>query len=355
MSRRRRILLLGVLLGCAPLEDPTEPGPIAPVRPYRVGFANVPPSDDFALAVRSVETWARRADAAIIHDEPPWTELLAGQSPTRIAEQKYDGVVNYWRQRGLELVILVDATNGVDRASDSDNLRRAGRSLTEPAVQQLYRAWVRALVTRYRPVAIGLAAETNLIRLAAPASLYAAVVRATNDAAGDVRAIDARIPRFVSLQVETAWGRLQGTTTYVGAEQDFRDFAFAEWIGLSSYPYLANFDEPSQLPNDWYTRVLGGRALPTIITEGGWTSANVATLRSSPEKQARWITRQQQLVEPLRPRFLFQLVFSDLTSRTFGNDPRLLPFLRLGLVDTLLSPKPALAAWDSLFARRFQP
>jgi hypothetical protein len=33
----------------------------------------------------------------------------------------------------------------------------------------------------------------------------------------------------------------------------------------------------------------------------------------------------------------------------------LLPFLRLGLVDTLLAPKPALAAWDSLFARRFQP
>jgi hypothetical protein len=195
----------------------------------------------------------------------------------------------------------------------------------------------------------------GLRQRAAPPSLYAALVRAVNDAAREVRLVDANVPRFVSLQVDVAWGRLQGTTTYIGAEQDFRDFAFVEWVGLSSYPYLAGFDEPSQLPDEWYVRPLGGRTLPSLITEGGWTSAAIATIRSTPEKQARWITRQQQLADRLRPRYLFQLTFADLSSRVFGTDARLQPFLRLGLVDTLLTPKPGLAAWDSLFARRYAP
>jgi hypothetical protein len=347
-----RASLLGTILGCTATEQSTQSAPVAPTRRYRVGFANVPPANDMALAIRSVETWSRRADAAIIHEEPPWAELLAGQSPARLAEEKYDGLVAFWRQRNLELVILVDPSNGVDRTTDADPLRRAGRSLTDPAVQSLYREWVRTLVTRYRPAAIGLAAETNLIRLAAPPALYAAIVRVVNDAARDVRTIDASVPRFVSLQVDVAWGRLQGTTTYIGAEQDYRDFAFVEWVGLSSYPYLAGFDQPAQLPDEWYVRPLGGRTLPTIITEGGWSSASNATIRSSLDTQARWITRQQQLADRLGPRFLFQLTFSDLASRTFGADPRLQPFLQLGMVDTLLAPKPALVAWDAMFARR---
>ncbi|MCU0647178.1 MAG: hypothetical protein MUF00_04245 [Gemmatimonadaceae bacterium] len=351
----RHAILITLLLvaACTTADDsPTQPAPRADARSYRMGFSHVPPSDDFPLAVRSLESWARRADAAIIHQEPPWTALLSGEPVARVAEREYDGLVNFWRQRGFELVIVVDPSNGVARETDSDNLRRAGRSMREPAIQALYREWVRTLVTRYRPVAIGLAVETNLIRDAAPAALYQAIVRVANDAAADVRAIDASMPRFITIQVEHAWGRLVGTNRYVGVEQDFRDFPFTEWVGLSSYPYLGRFDEPEQVPDDWYRRPLGGRTLPTVITEGGWSSGSNASFRSSPEKQARWLRRQGALADAIAPRYLFQLTFSDLTTRTFGNDPRLSPFLQLGVVDTTLAPKPALAVWDSLFARR---
>ncbi|MCU0624239.1 MAG: hypothetical protein MUF53_10335, partial [Gemmatimonadaceae bacterium] len=143
-----------LVLGCA--ADPDATAPVTGQRPFRMGFASVPPSDDFPLAVRTLETWVTRADAAIIHFEPPWPALLGGESPESVAAREYDGLVNFWRQRGLDIVIVVDPSNGVDRAADSDNLRRAGRSLTEPAIQQLYRQWVRTLVTRFRPAAIGL-------------------------------------------------------------------------------------------------------------------------------------------------------------------------------------------------------
>ena len=324
------------------------------VRTYRLGFANVPPTDDLPLAVRSLQMWADRADAAIIHAEPPWPSILAGESMTAILARDWDGVVQFWRGKGLDLVVVVDPSNGIERQSDSDNLRKAGRSMTEPAIQTLYRQWVKALVTRYHPAAIGLAVETNLIRSAAPPALYAAIVSAANAAAIDVRSVDATIPRFITVQVEHAWGRLAGTNQFAGVEQDFRDFPFTEWLGLSSYPYLGGFSEPSQVPDDWYTRPLGGPTIPTLVTEGGWSSATTPSFQGTPERQARWIRRQGELCERLRPRYLFQLTFTDLSTRFFGSETRLLPFLRLGLVDTALVAKPALAAWDSLYRKSWK-
>ena len=58
----------------------------------------------------------------------------------------------------------------------------------EPAVQAVYRSYVLAAARKLNPEFIGLAAETNLIRAAAPPAVYAAVVRAANDAAADLRA-----------------------------------------------------------------------------------------------------------------------------------------------------------------------
>lgn len=137
-----------------------------------------------------------------------------------------------------------------------------------------------------------------------------------------------------------------------GVDVDFRDFPFVEWFGFSSYPYLAGFTEPAQVPSDWYSRLLGNRTLPTLITEGGWTTGRFGAIQGSAQRQADWIRRHAVLLDALKPRYYFQLTFSDLTNRVFGTDPRLEPFLRLGLVDTALTAKPSLAVWDSLYARR---
>ena len=129
-----------------------------------------------------------------------------------------------------------------------------------------------------RPVALGLAAETYLIRLAAPANVYLAVKTMTAAAAVDVRADAPTLPLFVSIQVETAWGRLQCTTHYVGVARDVTDSRSRS--GLASAPM--------------------------------WTSANLSTVAAALEMQARWISRQMQLADRLAPRYLFQLAFTDL-------------------------------------------
>ena len=93
--------------------------------------------------------------------------------------------------------------------------------------------------------------------------------------------------------------------------------------------------------------------IPTMATEGGWTSASLGGIISSPEKQRRYIQRQMDLLDSVKAIAVFQLTFTDLDLSANPPPPgSVLPlFAHIGLVDINLSPKPALFAWDNAFAR----
>ena len=344
--------------GCAPPSREPEV-PSRPTRSYFMGFSVVPPKPDVKVAVQSMEIWTKRADAAIMHLDVPWALLLAGSSPEDALRKDGVDLEHYYRSKRLRLVITIDVTNGLARESEAPVLVAAHRSITEPAVQRLYRNYVRALVEMLHPDYLGLAAETNLIRAAAPRAVYNAVVRMTNDAATDIRRSRpaTALPLYVSVQVETAWGKLGQQTAFVGIDQDLRDFPFVNLLGLSSYPYLGGFQDPDQIPSDYYVRVRGSRTLPMMVVEGGWPSESVrGVFSSSHEMQARYIARQSRLLDEANAIGVFQLSFTDLDLGSFPKPvPAILPlFATLGLADAKLKPKPALNTWDKIFARRFQ-
>jgi hypothetical protein len=350
--------------GCSSNGDPVSPAPSGPgPRAYRMGFSGIPARPDFAQAIAAIQMWTARADGAIFAITPPWDSLLAGVPADSLLLRDQKPLADYYHARGLELVVTLDATDGLNRAADAPELVAAGRSLAEPAVQALYRAYAVAVDTLLRPAHLALAMETNLIRAAAPPSLYAAVVAAANGAAADVRARDAAVRLSVSVQVETAWNRLgapaPGPPTYSGVAQDVADFPFAQEFGLSSYPFLGGFAEPEDVPLGYFKRVRDEVGRPVLLVEGGWTSATVTgpgiTVVSDAAKQARWWRRQIELADQAPLAGLYQLSFTDLDLATFPPQPpgSILPlFARLGVVDADLAPKPALAVYDSAFARR---
>src|SRR3979409_1940817 len=214
-------------------------------RSYRMGFSVVPPKPDLKIALQSLDIWTKRADAAIMHLDVPWALLLAGTSPEDALRRDGVDLEHYYRSKHLMLVVTIDVTNGLGRESEAPALVAAHRSITEPVVQRLYRNYVRALVDMLHPDYLGLAAETNLVRAIAPRAVYSAVVRMTNDAAADIRRerSSSALPLYVSVQVETAWGKLGKQAAFVGIDQDVRDFPFMNVIGLSSYPYLGGFKD----------------------------------------------------------------------------------------------------------------
>ncbi len=338
-------------LGLACSDDGTSiPIGDGATRGYRMGFSGIPPRNDFPTAIAAIDMWSTRADAAIMSFELPWDSLLAGVSVYTLVIRDQEALANYYRSKGHELWIYLDPANGLNRGGESDALVRNGRSITEPAIQSMFRRYAVVIDSIVRPEHLGLALETNLIRGASPDSLYQAIRQVANDAAADVRAVDARVKLSVSLQVDYAWGRFGGGV-YQGVDQDFVDFAFMQEAGLSSYPYLAGFAQPEDIPLNYYSRLLEGRSVPAMVTEGGWSSVTVDTIVSSEDEQRRYILRQSQLLEDANAIAVFQLTFTDIDLSSFPPNPILYLFATLGLVDIDLNPKSALGAWDAVFAK----
>jgi hypothetical protein len=342
-----------VAAGCGAGAAP-EPGPRPEPRSYQMGFSNIPGRPDVALALAGIDMWSQRADAGLILTEPPWDDLLSGASPEALVQAAQLGLASYYRAKGLQVWVYLEPGNGLDRSAESDALARRGRSITEPAVQQLYRRYAAAINDIVDPAHLGLALETNLIRTQSSPALYAAIRRVANDAAADVRARDSSVALSVSVQVDHAWGD-QGTAgTFRGIETDLADFPFLQELGLSSYPYLGGFEDPEQVPLDYYARLVTGRTLPVAVIEGGWTSASIPdVVTSSPDEQRRYIARQWTLLEEVSALAVFQLTFTDLDLAAFPLPPdSIVPlFANLGLAGTDLAPKPALGAWDATFSR----
>jgi hypothetical protein len=349
----RRFLLIAALLGCAS-EEPSTPA--GPARSFRMGFSAIPPKPDEQLLLAAIDVWSRRSDAAIMHVSVPYKALLSGTSATTYVQTVDLPLANHYRAKNLRLAVTLDVTDGLNRAAEAPELVALHRSITEPAVQLVYREYARAVASILQPDYLALAAETNLIRIAAPTALYSALVGMTNAAAAELTASGGHTTLLVSVQVEAAWGRLAQAGTYVGVEKDFQDFPFIKALGLSSYPYFA-YPSPEEIPLDYYRRLLNGRSLPLLVVEGGWTSGSVGSVQSSPAVQSRYVRRHEAILDSARAIAVFQLTFTDLDVTSFPQPPgSILPlFAQLGLVDANLAAKPALAVWDSVFARRRGP
>jgi len=345
------LLVAAILGGCS---DDHATKPIASARTYRMGFSSFPPRPDPNLLIPTINSWSARGDAGLILTDPPWAALLAGRPADSLIMTNQLGLAGYFRGLGLRVVVSIDPTNGLDRSSESPALVAAGRSLSEPAVQALYRDYCTAMDTIIRPDYLGIASETNLVRALAPASVYNAVVQASSAAATSIAIADSAAKLYFTVQVETAWGKLAGPGgAYVGIDQDLADFGWNAALGLSSYPYLGGFADPDSIPLDYYSRLQAGKLIqfPMLVVEGGWPSDTVG-VASNPQMQSRYIARHASIQDQAGTVAWFQITYTDIDEAAWGFPPgSLTPFAFNGLVDTNFNPKPARTTWDGIFAR----
>ena len=348
----RTLAILALAASCAPASsEPAPPGP----RSYRMGFSALPPRLTLQDVLQTIDSIGVHGDAALMVLDVPWQALLADTNPSLLIRRDNFPVAQLYRQRGLPVTAIVEPANGLDRAAESEVLVKMGRSITDPAVQRVYREYVVAVDSILHPAYLGLAVETNLIRLLSPPPIYSAIVTMSNAAAQQVRGTGSTTPLLVTVQVDVAWGHPGGS--YAGVQRDRADFPFITALGLSSYPYLSGFATPEELPLDYYSRLVADAPLPMLVTEGGWTSGAVGSVTSSPELQARYIRRQMQMSDAARLVAVFQITFTDLDLTSIGAPAgSILPlFALLGLEDVNYHPKPALAVWDSTRARALEP
>lgn len=331
-------------------------------RGYRLGFMNSAPRyDQFDLFLQSLNLWTTRADAATITLEVPWDTLYAGKSAASYINNNFTGLADFYRSKNLDIWVAIDPQNGLDRTSDAVALKKMGRSIADAEVQQRYQLFVLAMDSILKPTHIGLAMETNLIRLAAPSSIYQGVKKAANDAAQALKQRKTIAKLSISVQAETAWGRLQRTNQYIGVEQDFADFPFIQELGISSYPYFG-YTTPEEIPNNYYTQLLNNRQLPVYVAEGGWattsfTAPNAFNVNGTEAMQERYFRKHHTILNQANALAWFQLVFTDIDVSALPAevDPSIVNFASLGLVTKNFTPKLGLKVWDSLHALPRKP
>jgi hypothetical protein len=327
-------------------------------RTYRLGFSSTPPRLTIESVIQTISAWEPHSDIALINQGVPWRALLADTSAALLVRRDLKDLVVHYRGRGLPLIVEIDVTDGLAREREAPDLVALGRSIGEPAVQQKYREYLAAVDSILHPEYLGLAMEVNLVRAIAPPAVYAAVVAMCAGGENTLVAQSSAAKRFVSVQVETAWGRLPDVGHFVGIDRERADFPYIKALGLSSYPYLAAFANPSDVPDDYYARLnsSGATALPMLVVEGGWSSASVPGVTSSPALQAQWIKRQMELADRAALVAVTQITFTDLDLSSYPTPPGsiLSLFGQLGLVDVDFNAKPALAEWDRAFGRKLR-
>ena len=370
---RGGVLLTAVaLLACTDLPTtapeavpnaPAAPAQVAsalPARTFRMGFSAIPPRlTDARSLLDAIAAWRPHADAAILQHDIQWGALFAGATPASQIEEHVVPLAQYYRSLGLSpLVITIEPLNSGARDREAWELLAAGRSITEPAIQALYKSYVTEVARLARPDYLVLALEVNLVRAVAPASLYNALVSMTKAGASGIRAAGLTTRLGVSVEVETAWNllpreTLQGTLLFKGIATERSHFNFVQFLGLSAYPHMGGFTAPSQIPTNYYSRLRGAPALPVMVVEGGWTSNSGPYWSGSLTIQAAWITRQAVLLDAAQAVALFQLNAPDIEASTFyvGPGVDISPLLFLGVFDVNLQPKPSLVACDQILAR----
>ncbi len=209
------------------------------------------------------------------------------------------------------------------------------------STKQGYKSGAVSFAEAYRPEYIGFGVEVNMLHEASPAD-YASFKAFFAEVAAAVKQASPETKVFTVFQLERLRGLRGGL--YGGADNPavndwalLSDFPDADLLAFTTYPCIV-YRDPSDIPADYYTaEITQHTSKPIAYTEAGWFRVGVARWESTPEEQARFVSRYLELTKPLNPGLL---VWSFLYDQDAGE-----PFSSMGLLGKDDSTSPAWEAW----------
>ncbi len=244
----------------------------------------------------------------------------------------FDVAESFARETGLDFVAVV-SPNAAERMI---------RPLDD-ATRERYLASLRRFVAEQRPAFLGLGNEVNMLATDDPEA-FETVVSLWEDARTIVRAESPDTVVFVTFQLEWLLGYRGGWFGRSTVEPQWdivQRFTGADAIGFTTYPSLV-FDDPADLPAEYYTQIGDRTDLPVIFTEIGWTTLDTLPLLPGSEaEQATFIDVFAAQTETLDTRLaVWAFVRADLVSQQ--------PFRGMDLVRPDGTYRPAWQRWLDL-------
>lgn len=116
------------------------------------------------------------------------------------------------------------------------------------------------------------------------------------------------------------------------------DFPSADFFAFTTYPSII-FQDPQNIPEDYYATILEHTDKPIAFTEIGWfTSDEITGWESDAEEQAIFVTEFFAQIDPLTPKLVIWSFMYDQSALP-------VPFDTMGLRDVEDTPRPAWEIW----------
>lgn len=325
-----------------------------------LGFFPSPPQATFESILTHFADLGEHADVVLVQPNIPWSDFLDGPDADSQAVTDILNQLALSRQNGLEVILVVDPLNGLNRREFfglPPDL--TGADFGTPEVRRAYRDFTLRVLRDVRPRYLGLASEINTYADAHPEdfSNFLSLYRETY-AAVKAEAPETRV--FVTFQWEDM------NNLIPGADEGRRPYAI-DWNqveafepeldvwAISSYPFVV-FPAASDIPPDYYSPLLARTEKPLAVAEGGFTSRPVGPFSGNPEDQVDYLKAIHDQIGG-RLAFWIYLLLNDFDPESYHQAMRsagrsrsdietLGMFEAVGLRDADGAAKPALALWD---------
>lgn len=375
MSRRVLLASSGAAAGVAGMagsQASAQPGPGVTSRPFRMALTPQPRDYTPAAFLEAYDLIRTHADLYAHHlDEGvPWRESLDGTpfAPAVMTDltRRRDNTpqdANVFLAV-TPLAISRDAMAG-NWASDSHMpvpAPFAGRPLDDEIVVRAFINYCRRMAQLFRPTYMAYAIEISPI-----AGKPAAAAQFVNLARQVYTTLKAEFPRLALFPTYVLGSAAELNAAHRKLVQDL--LPFTDILAVSTYPYTTDGigGDASRIPADWFSKFAAlAPSKPFAVAETGFLAGNFvhllggAVIFSSPRQQATYMQRLLDEANRMRMAFVVWFVPADydrLWARmsAAGASPWLQIWMRAGLRDAELRPRPGTAIWDAWLRLPFQP
>lgn len=195
-----------------------------------------------------------------------------------------------------------------------------------------------------QPKYIGIGNEIDQFYLSSP-ELLTSYIKSVEPVVARLRSTSASVKIFATIQYERGQG-LQGglfggknDETKSVLKEILPQLEMFDFIALTTYPGLI-YKSPSELPNDYYTKIKSLTTKPIIFTEVGWSrSAPADGYDGSESAQAEFIKKFRDQMKELSPKL-------QLWSFLYPPDAKA-PFNTMNLLSEDQETSPGFEAWKA--------
>lgn len=365
------VLLLALTLalaGCGKRGGSTA----EPTRGFYMGFTNWP----YDATVAAVDdTWAKihdHGDMITIHLDQgvPWPEAYAKTAYPAKVEAELQNYTSHIASDKRIFLQVACCDNGRQNLAGywndtGGNQPRPGawasRTFADQAVADAYVNWMDDLITRYDPIYVNYAVEITDLALNDPTE-FTQFPTFSHRVYTALKAKHPTLPLLVSVGLRYP-GSAEATTIATAYGQIKND---VDVIGVSCYPYAfwahPDAGNPDNLPPNWLSQVTSlDPSKPFAIAETGFIAETLDIpayslhVVATPTDQQKFVSKLLHECDAGNCKFVswFCLVdFDALWSGALGSSDIAKIWRDTGLYDETVTPRPALATWDSFQLRR---